>query len=294
MDFAGIGKISAFAKQKNLLYAANYRLKTGQRLTDANGNINFSKASMFSSTQSSKANSNSASDKAKLAAIKSKLKSGKKLSASEMNYLREKDAKLYKKAKYAQDAREQLETELKQATTKAEAREAVMRAMARIAADCSADLSELNGSGGGGDFGGSMNFGGDFSAGTNGGESVSVGENISTGSENISTAENVSAGENISTAENVSSNENTVAQNSSSTSDDSESAIDILDKYIYAIRAVQDEWAQFIKSDRYKHMPEDIFEAADMKRSRSEKISHGQVVDAILAYKKSMSYELEV
>ena len=88
MDFTGIGKIGAFAKQKNLIFAANYRIKTGQRLTDSNGNLNLSSASIyFSQTKTSSTNSTSAVDKAKMAAIKQKLKSGKKLSQAEMNYL---------------------------------------------------------------------------------------------------------------------------------------------------------------------------------------------------------------
>ena len=164
MDFAGIGKIGAFAKQKNLLFAANYRIKTGQSIVDGNGRLTLTKSTMFNSIQTSKKNSVSAADKTRLASIKAKLKSGKKLSEAEMNYLKEKDPKTYKKAKYADEAREELKNELRSAETKQEAREAVMRAVAKIAADCSADFDALKGGAGGGiSFGGGdMNIGADM------------------------------------------------------------------------------------------------------------------------------------
>ncbi len=309
MDFTGIGKIGAFAKQKNLIFAANYRIKTGQRLTDSNGNLNLSSASIyFSQTKTSSTNSTSAVDKAKMAAIKQKLKSGKKLSQAEMNYLKEKDPKTYKKAKYADDAREELKSELKTAKTKQEAREAVMRATAKIAADCSADFESLKASAGGGGFslGADMNFGGDFSANMNFGGDIAVeGGEISTGEiSNVETSENLDAttSENVenSTTENSKvQNENSFAQGTNSTTEneDSDSAADIMDKYIYAIRAIQDEWINFINSDKYKKMPEDIFEAVEIQShggKKINKISNMQAVDAILAYTKSMNYRLEL
>ena len=190
MDFTGIGKIGTFAKQKNLLFAANYRIKTGQSIVDGSGRLTLTKSTMFSSIQTSKKKSVSAADKTRLASIKQKLKSGKKLSAAEMDYLKEKDPSTYKKAKYADEAREELKAELQQADTKQEARQAVMRAVAKIAADCSADFEALKGGAGGG--GGGVNFGGDFSVDMNFGGAAA--ENIS--------AENTSSGE-VATAENL-------------------------------------------------------------------------------------------
>lgn len=285
MDFAGIGKIGAFVKQKNLIFAANYKIKTGQSIVNGNGGLNLTRASFFNQVQTSKKTSTSAADKARLASIKQKLKSGKKLSAAEMNYLKEKDPKTYKKAKYADDAREDLKAELKNAKTKQEARQAVMRATAKIAADCSADFEALQGGAGGG-----ISFGTDMS-GSDSPISINFGgaENIS--AEKISTGEisGVTNSENLTNAENFS-NENSLAQgnNFQVEDEDSDSAFDILDKYIYAIRAIQDEWLNFIKSDEYKELPEDIFEAAEIKLYGSKNF-----VDAILAYKKSMNYGLE-
>ena len=303
MEFTGIGKIGNFVQQKNLLFAAKYRMKTGQSIVNGNGRLTLTRATMFNQVQMSKTNSNSATDKARIASIKQKLKSGKKLSAAEMNYLKEKDPTLYKKAKYADDAREELKGELKNAKTKQEAREAVMRAMAKIAADCSADFESLKGGAGGG----GISFGGgDISAdmssvgseiSLDGGiESLNVegagnlnvegAENLSGEISNVSTSENISAENTVATSD-ANANENSIT-NSSSTDENSDDAFDILDKYIYAIRAVQDEWTNFIKSDEYKKMPEDIFEAAE-----NQIYGKKNFIDAILAYRKSMSYGLE-
>ena len=282
MNFAGIGKIGAFVKQKNLIYAANYKIKTGQSIVDSGGRLTLSKSTMFNSVQYSKKTSTSTSENARLASIKQKLKSGKKLSAAEMSYLREKDEKLYKKAKYADEAREQLKADLQSAKTKQEAQQAVMRATAKIAADCSADFEALKGNGGGGiSFGENMNVGGEiFSSGDissfAGTENISA-ENFVANTENISAENPVAGTENFNAP-----NENSVNQNSAQ---DSDSAFDILDKYIYAIRAIQDEWLEFIKSDNYKDLPQDIFEKNEIK------ISTAKIVDALFSYKKIMELQ---
>jgi len=296
MNFAGIGKIGAFVKQKNLIYAANYKIKTGQSIVDSGGRLTLSKSTMFNSVQYSKKTSTSTSENARLASIKQKLKSGKKLSAAEMSYLREKDEKLYKKAKYADEAREQLKADLQSAKTKQEAQQAVMRATAKIAADCSADFEALKGNGGGGiSFGGNMNVDGEiFSSGdissVAGTENISA-ENFVANTENISAENPVAGTENISAENPVAStenfnapNENSVNQNQNS-AQDSDSAFDILDKYIYAIRAIQDEWLEFIKSDNYKDLPQDIFEKNEIK------ISTAKIVDALFSYKKIMELQ---
>lgn len=281
MDFTGIGKISAFTKQKNLIYAANFKIKTGQSIVDSGGNLTLSKSTMFNSVQYSKTNKTSATEKARLESIKNKLKSGKKLSASEMNYLREKDEKLYKKAKYAEEAREELKAELRGAKTKEEARQAVMRATAKVAADCSADFNAIQG-GGEINFGGNMNVGEDSSISMNSG-----GENL-----NVEGAGNFSSGE-FSNSE-TATNENPFTQFLNA-NEENNSAFDILDKYLYAIRAIQDEWMEFMKTDEYKKMPEDIFEETEMKL-RGElkpKVSGLPLIAALVAYKKSITYRLE-
>ena len=141
MDFTTIGTIGSYIKQKNLNFAANYKLKTGQRVTDANGNLQFAKSNMFDRILEAQKKSDSETDAAKIASIKQKLMSGKKLSTSEMAYLKEKDSKLYKKAKHAEEAREELQAELKKAKTKQEARQAVTQAMIKASAEASAELA---------------------------------------------------------------------------------------------------------------------------------------------------------
>lgn len=304
MDFSGIGKIGSYVKQKNLTFAANYRIKTGQSVVNSSGNLTLTKATFFTQSTTAKTNSISATEKARLASIKSKLKSGKKLSAAEMNYLKDKDPSTYKKAKYADEAREELKNELRNVETKQEARQAVMRAMAKIAADCSADFEALKGGAAGGiNFGGvEMNFGANMNGGgdsaismdsvnasgeifnVEGAANVSSGEISGANSKNVGTSENITNENSIANAENIS-NENFGVQenNFQINGEKSDGAFDIMEKYIYAVRAVQDEWLNFIKSDKYKEMPENFL----------EKIQSVKIVDAILAYKKSMNYRLE-
>lgn len=283
MDFAGIGKIGNFVRQKNLAFAANYRIKTGQRIVSANGTLNFSASNMFSQVASAKKKTLSTVDKARLATIKRKLMSGKKLSEAEMNYLREKDPKMYKKAKYADDAREELKAELKSAKTKQEARQAVMRAMSKVAAEASAELSSLqNGGAGGGMSGGGTDFtGADFSADAE--ISVSANEEIAAdfqetvGEISEATAENF----------NETATENPVAQND----ENSSGPLDIIDKFIMAIRALQDEWTQFSKSDEYRDLPEDFLEGKVKPKIFTPNF---KAVDAVLAYREAMNFRSAV
>ena len=294
MDFARIGKIGNFVRQKNLAFAANYRIKTGQRIVSANGTLNFSASNMFSQVASAKKKTLSTVDKARLATIKRKLMSGKKLSEAEMNYLREKDPKMYKKAKYADDAREELKAELKSAKTKQEARQAVMRAMAKVAAEASVELSAAkNGVAGGGAAGGTDFTGADF-----GGEVPAVDSpDISADAEiSVSANENIAAdfqetvGEiSEATAENFNetATENPVAQND----ENSSGPLDIIDKFIMAIRALQDEWTQFSKSDEYKELPEDFLEG---KVKLKIFVPNFKATDAVLAYRDAMNFRSAV
>ena len=282
MDFAGIGKIGNFVRQKNLAFAANYRIKTGQRIVSANGTLNFSASNMFSQVASAKKKTLSTVDKARLATIKRKLMSGKKLSEAEMNYLREKDPKMYKKAKYADDAREELKAELKSAKTKQEARQAVMRAMSKVAAEASAELSSLqNGGAGGGAAGGTDFTGADFSADAE--ISVSANEDIAADFQETAGEISEATAENF----NETATENPVAQND----ENSSGPLDIIDKFIMAIRALQDEWTQFSKSDEYKELPEDFLEG---KVKLKIFVPNFKATDAVLAYRDAMNFRSAV
>ena len=143
MDFASIGNVRTWARMSNLKFAANHRLKTGQSLVGSNGQLNFStlgRSSFVDQMMKSQKQSGDEISKKRLAAIKRKLMSGKKLSNEEMGYLMRHDSKLYNKAKRVEEAREELKSDLRQAKSKAEARKALTRAIMKASAECTAEL----------------------------------------------------------------------------------------------------------------------------------------------------------
>ena len=150
----GIGRIGAYVQQRNLKTAAKYRIKTGQSLIPNKTEKLQSALQKISSNQNTKH-----SDPIRTATIKTKLKGGRKLSADELSYLRENDPDLYRKAKGAQRAREELERDLSSCHTKAEARQALMRAQLKASSEALAELTAAKG-GGAGAVGGASSFSG--------------------------------------------------------------------------------------------------------------------------------------
>lgn len=141
----GIGRIGAYVQQRNLKTAAKYRIKTGQSLIPNKTEKLQSALQKISANQSTKH-----SDPIRTATIKSKLKGGRKLSSDELSYLRENDPALYRKAKGAQRAREELERDLSSCHTKAEARQALMRAQLKASSEALAELTAAKGGAGAG------------------------------------------------------------------------------------------------------------------------------------------------
>lgn len=82
------------------------------------------------------------SDNARLAMIKDKLRSGKKLSAAEMNYLKENYPAVYEKAQKAERAREELQAQLKKARSKEEARTMILHAQLKAVQEAQAGGDE--------------------------------------------------------------------------------------------------------------------------------------------------------
>ncbi len=121
--FEGIGKINAYAQQRNTKIEAKYKMKTGQNLREL---LRQNAASYSPSAK--KTNNKNPFDTIRKQSITQKLQSGKRLSTEEMNYLRENDQASYQKAKKAQKAREELENNLRRAKTKNEARQMMMQA----------------------------------------------------------------------------------------------------------------------------------------------------------------------
>ena len=319
MDLMAIGKVGSYLKQKNLMFAANYKIKTGQRITDGNGNLSFTKSTMFDQIREATKKSAEEVKAARLRTIKQKLMNGKKLSDEEMGFLRVNDKDLYKKAQHAEDAREELKAELKGAKTKQEARQILTRAMVKASAEASAEIAACQGAsaniGGGFAAGGTMSVGADMSAGGSvsiGGDvavtanaNVSAGENISTGAE-MSVGDTPNAAENVSPAasENVSADNKTSvtsenasnADNKSVTAADKNSRADsssnaekdspesILEKFIMTIRALEDEWRNFTNSDEYKDLPEDY---EGEKVYKVSAVPNPKFFSAIFAYRQN-------
>ena len=286
MDFATIGTLSSYVKQKNLLFAAKHKIRTGQTLTNSNGNFISMNTSTFDKLRAAAKSSLDQAKSQKLALIKRKLKAGQKLSDEELGFLRVNDPKTYKKAKAADEAREELKDDLKKAKTKGEAREAMTRAMIKASSAAMSELSAL-GQGGGNAAGGSgFSVGGEVSA---GGENISGGEVSAAGNENISATEPktlVEVNQSIQNSNDQSNDEkNPLAQKNSD--DGKNTPEDIMEKYIWTIRALENEWAKFTNSQHYRDLPEHKSDEVTVKKFIDKPDS--RVLDAVLAYRKAMT-----
>ena len=267
MDFTMIGTVNSYIRQKNLHFAANYKIRTGQRVVDANGNLQFAKSNMFDEMLGTQKKNNDELTSARIASIKQKLMSGRKLTTEEMVYLREKDPSLYKKAKHAEDSREELKNNLKKAKTKNEARQAVTQAMIKASAEAGAELAAYKN--------GIMA----------GGSNISGAENLSADTPSLIQAnENISATGELAKFE-IQANQETaenLQQANSENAQKNNTAEGILEKFIMTVRALEDEWANFTKSKEFERLPEDYFEE---KNSKIIKTPNKKVLDAILIYR---------
>ena len=266
MDFAVIGTLSSYVKQKNLTFAAKHKIRTGQTLTNANGDFISMNTSAFDKLREAAKASLDQAKAQKLARIKQKLKAGEKLTDEELGFLRVNDPKTYKKAKSVDEAREELKADLKKAKTKGEAREAMTRAMIKASSEA---VTELSGQGGGNiSTGSAMTAGGEISA--QGGENFSCSENPTpeTSAENFSDAQ-----KNFDTQKTSDAEKN--------------SPEDIMEKYLWKIRALENEWAKFTNSKAYKDLPEHETDIIAAKKILDE--PDRKILRAVLAYRKSMT-----
>ena len=302
MDFAVTGRLGDYIKTKNLLFAAKHKIRTGQTLTNANGNFVSIMTPQFGKIREVVNASTNQAKQAKLRRIKQKLMNGRTISDEEMGFLRVNDPKTYKKAKHAEEAREELKAELKKAKSKSEAREAMTRAMIKASSDAVAELQALgaagqcNGGTSGGNVGvaaapnsdgGSMNiFGGAVSI--EGNANLSGGEVSTEGDTNLFSAENQSITEDNSAEKNSDNDKNFPAQKKSD--DEKTTPEDIMEKYIMTIRALEDEWARFTNSDEYKNLPENTLD--DKHGKKIVKAPKREYLNAIADYRKSMYYLL--
>lgn len=292
MDFAVIGTLSNYVKTKNLNFAAKHKIRTGQTLTNANGNFVSMTTSTFDKLAEAAKASSEKAKQAKLRRIKQKLMDGRKISDEEMGFLRVNDPKTYKKAKHAEEAREELKAELKKAESKSEAREIMTRAMIKASTEAMAELGALgqcNGGTAGGNTGGvSMSPNSDASSMDISGGEISA-ESNADATENQTLSEvNQSVAENNSAENSNDADKNSPAQKESD--DDKTTPEDIMEKYIMTIRALEDEWARFTNSDEYKNLPENILD--DKHGKKIVKVPKRIYLNAIAAYRKSMHYLL--
>lgn len=314
MDLAVIGTLSSYVKRKNLQFAAKHKIKTGQTLTNANGNfLSLNQTSVFKQMTESAKKSSDAAKQQKVRRIKQKLLAGQKLSEAEMGFLREADPKTYKKAKHADEAREELKSELQRAKSKQEAREAVTRAMVKASAEAMAELTALAGGGGsaGGQSGGGAadisqsgaeNFSGDVQSAMNISGDVNVADNAaSVENQNLSdvnqsiqsTDEDATEKVSETTREaldNTDDNSGDNFGNKQKSSDaDNLTPEDIMEKYLMTIRALEDEWARFAKSKNFKDLPETLLDTAEKIR-RQICAPNKKFLDAASAYRTSMNF----
>ena len=314
MDLAVIGTLSSYVKRKNLQFAAKHKIKTGQTLTNANGNfLSLNQTSVFKQMTESAKKSSDAAKQQKVRRIKQKLLAGQKLSEAEMGFLREADPKTYKKAKHADEAREELKSELQRAKSKQEAREAVTRAMVKASAEAMAELTALAGGGGsaGGQSGGGAadisqsgaeNFSGDVQSAMNISGDVNVADNAaSVENQNLSDVNqsiqstDEDATEKVSemtreALDNTDDNSGDNFGNKQKSSDaDNLTPEDIMEKYLMTIRALEDEWARFAKSKNFKDLPETLLDTAEKIR-RQICAPNKKFLDAASAYRTSMNF----
>ncbi len=302
--FEGIGTIGSYAKQWKLKRMAKTKISTGQTV-DLNRRQSFSSIITKIGTQElsgTKKTTRSMADKAKTSSIKQKLKQGKKLSAQELNHLREKEPALYEKAKVIQSAREELERDLKHCKTKAEVRMALLRAGMKVEsqaamADAAAAGAAMNGaapSAGGsaaGTAGAALNTGGAASMDT---------ENIGAEgqpSQNMTVAcdaehDGMAAGNTVNGTDAAQENrtaeqklENTAERifnenkNSAVSTgvllaalDAAEnSGMDMPPTQMLIIRALQDEYMKFLQSKEYEELPEDTADVEKGYRMEPDK-----------------------
>lgn len=285
MDFATIGKLSSYVKTKNLTFAAKHKIRTGQTLTNSNGNFISMTTSTFDKLREAAKASTDQAKAQKLALIKKKLKAGQKLTDEELGFLRVNDPKTYKKAKAADDAREELKDELKKAKTKDEAREAMTRAMVKASTVAMSELTALGQGGGNIAAGGSpMQMGGDSM-------NVAGGEVSAQNTADNQTFTDANQSVQMTGEQSINTTGNDDKDPSAQKTDaDNMTPEDIMEKYLWTIRALENEWAHFTNSKDYKDLPDHHTDKTTAKKiHRQIDEPSRRLLDAVAAYRRAMA-----
>lgn len=263
MDFTTIGTITSYLKQKNTKFSAENRIKAGQKVTEADGDLNFAKSGV-SDQVDTKRRTDKEIAAARVASIKQKLSNGQIISDDELSYLRSQEPKTYKKAKHSEEAREDLKSELKKAKTKQEAKQAVTQALIKASAEASADIADCKSnsksSGLTGNLKVKLNSVNDKVDGlSNVFRKTFVGnlgytektdlKNLK--SENFDAEKNNFYGFNF----NLGAKKNNSKTSTNYQNSDQSSPQEIMEDFISTIRALEAAWAEFTKSKEYEELP---------------------------------------
>ena len=272
--FEGIGTMNSYLQMKQLRFAANYKLATGQDLNAQKKTSENLVETMLSTANAEATQTAEQAEAMRTALIKQELMNGKELSDEEMRYLKEKAPDLYTKAQKAQKAREELKEELQHCRTKAEARRAVMHAMVKASAEAGAELASAKAMAAGGASAASMSGGGISAGGATAAADTAGGSAAAVQTESVGTL----AGAALSAAAPVGSaaaavSSGTMAVGAAATAgtvfaaggtdgasgtSDTQSQLtpqSIAEKFIMVVRAIEDTWLKYSSSREYASLP---------------------------------------
>lgn len=309
MDFTTIGAVTSYIKQKNIKFGASDKIKSCQRMTDANGELNFAKSEI-----SDKVDAKRRTDKeiatARVASIKQKLANGQTISDDELSYLRSQEPKTYKKAKHSEEAREELKGELKKAKTKQEAKQAVTQALIKASAEASADIADYKSNSKSSvsteDPTANLNSVNGEVDGLSKAIHMTFSENWGYVEKNISEdidSEDFNAKENFFYDFEVDfGRKKNIPQTSANyQNSDETSPQEIMEDFISTIRALEALWAEFTKSKEYEELPdnkreEEFLESIGKKKHtdcyhKEMEILRAKNLNAVAAYRNSMMFD---
>ncbi|WP_027406519.1 hypothetical protein [Anaerovibrio sp. RM50] len=121
-----IGRVGTSSRQRNYQLVAQYRANLGRNLMPSNTSQIHHSAKKNETARFGGMNSG---DAIETASIRSKLNMGERLSSMEMDHLKGKEPTLHRQAQSVEEARTSFEKELTDCTTKQEARNALMTAL---------------------------------------------------------------------------------------------------------------------------------------------------------------------
>ena len=125
-----IGRVGTSSRQRNYQLVAQYRANLGRNLMPSNTS---QQQQSLKRNHSLKSSGMSSSDAIETASIRSKLQEGQRLSPIEMDHLSLKNPTLHQKAESVEESRANFENSLASCHTKQEARDTLMKALNRDA-----------------------------------------------------------------------------------------------------------------------------------------------------------------